>query len=104
MSVIDLVERLTRKVQKLPAMGGGSIGLDANGKTTVTSYITDDGYRLANPDGPEAAGTIIRLQAALENPTPEMIDAGRAALREHTDEEIDVAEIYRAMTQALGGE
>ena len=43
MSVIDLVERLTRKVQKLPAMGGGSIGLDANGKTTVTSYITDDG-------------------------------------------------------------
>ena len=48
--------------------------------------------------------TITRLQAALENPTPEMIDAGRAALREHTDEEIDVAEIYRAMTQALGGE
>ena len=96
MSVIDLVERLTRKVQKLPAMGGGSIGLDANGKTTVTS----DGYRLANPDGPEAADTITRLQAALDEIAGAPLyrtrtGNGRVCLAEHTR---DIAR------KAVGGE
>jgi hypothetical protein len=58
----DLVERLTRKEQRFPAQGGGSIGTDAQGKVTTTSYITDDGYRLRNPDGPEAADRISSLQ------------------------------------------
>jgi hypothetical protein len=60
-STLPIVERLRRKVQRFPATGGGSIGIGADGKTTSSSYVTDDGYRLANPDGPEAAGTIEEL-------------------------------------------
>lgn len=49
-----LVERLRRKAQYFPEQGGGTISAD--GKST--SYITDDGMRLVNPDGPEAADFI----------------------------------------------
>jgi hypothetical protein len=49
-----IVARLLRKVQVFPVQGGGSIG--SGGQST--SYITDDGKRLANPDGPAAADRI----------------------------------------------
>jgi hypothetical protein len=57
-----LVERLRAKRQVLPAFGSATITSD--GRTT--SYITDDGKRLVNPDGPEAADTITELLEALE--------------------------------------
>jgi hypothetical protein len=53
----DLVERLRRKMQRLPAQGGGTISSDG----TATSYITDDGMRLVNPDGPAAANRLTAL-------------------------------------------
>lgn len=53
----ELESRLRRKVQVLPMTGGGSL----NGR----AYITDDGKRLANPDGPEAADTLRRYREAL---------------------------------------
>lgn len=61
----DIVGRLRAKVQRFPAQGGGTIGIGADGKTTSSSYITDDGYRLANPDGPEAATLIEQLEAEI---------------------------------------
>jgi hypothetical protein len=64
--VLPIVERLRLKVQRFPATGGGSIGIDANGKTVSSSYITGDGKRYANPDGPEAADTIEKLVKALK--------------------------------------
>jgi len=54
----DIVERLRRKKRCLPPQGGGSISTDGQ----VTSYVTDDGMRLVNPDGPEAADEIERLR------------------------------------------
>lgn len=98
----DLVKRLRRKVQQFPAFGGGSIGIDADGKTTSTSYITDDGYRHANPDGPEAADrieaqerTIAELQGALES-----ISDPKLAAWEH----IPIVERMRETARkALGG-
>jgi hypothetical protein len=65
----QLLERLLRKEQRFPVQGGGSLSTDGK----VTSYITDDGKRLVNPDGPEAAQAILilseenrRLREALE--------------------------------------
>lgn len=54
----ELVERLRREVQKFPATGGGIVSTDGTGST----YITDNGMRLANPDGPEAADLITALR------------------------------------------
>jgi hypothetical protein len=60
-TVERVLEQLRRKEHRFPAQGGGSIGTDANGKVTTTSYTTDDGLRLVNPDGPEAAELIEAL-------------------------------------------
>ena len=54
----DLEQRLRRKVQVFPMTGGGSL----NGRC----YITDDGKRLANPDGPEAADRLRQYREACE--------------------------------------
>jgi len=63
MSNPSLIERLRRKAQVFPAQGGGGMGIDRDGKATITSYITDDGFRLVNPDGPEATDRIQSLEA-----------------------------------------
>jgi hypothetical protein len=63
---LSIVERLRRKVQVQPAQGSGSLKINADGSCDVETKIWDDGKRLANPDGPEAADTIERLVAALE--------------------------------------
>jgi hypothetical protein len=55
----DLVQRLRRKAQLMPVTGGGSASSDGK----HTSYIRDDGMRLVNPDGPEAADRIERHEA-----------------------------------------
>lgn len=60
----DLVERLLRKEQVFPARGGGAIRL-RSGSAEASCYITDDGKRLVNPDGPEASDEITRLRAEL---------------------------------------
>lgn len=66
----ELIERLKRKVQALPATGGAGVsaaatdGLGNPVETKYFSYITDDGKRLANPDGPAAAD---RLQSLLSD-------------------------------------
>ena len=56
---MGIVEKLRTKVQRFLPTGGGSVSSDGE----VTSYITDDGMRLVNPDGPEAAAEIERLTA-----------------------------------------
>lgn len=69
-----LVERLVRKAKLAPVFGGGSVGFDNNGRPNGSRYYTrDDGMRLVNPDGPEAAhhiaaqdAEIARKDAALE--------------------------------------
>jgi uncharacterized membrane protein len=61
-----VVERLRRKQRLSPVTGGGTIGIDANRKTFSSSYVTDDGMRLVNPDGPEAVALIEELVEALE--------------------------------------
>jgi hypothetical protein len=76
---LPICERLRRKERRLPATGGGSIGTDADGKTTVTSYVTDDGRRLVNPDGPEAADTIEALVEALSAIASQAICYGMSA-------------------------
>lgn len=74
----DIVERLRRKAQLMPMLGGGNIKI-AGGDPyrphaiTSSSYITDDGMRLVNPDGPEAATEIETLRAALRE-TLETVD------------------------------
>lgn len=73
----ELVERLLRKVQVQPAQGSGSLGTRADGTLEAKSQIWDDGYRLANPDGPEAAA---RIQS---------LTADNAVLREHIREQIE---------------
>lgn len=50
----DLLERLRAKRQMMPVLGGGSISSGG----TASHYITDDGMRHVNPDGPEAAARI----------------------------------------------
>ena len=63
----ELVERLRRKRQVQPEQGSGSITVDpVTGETTVKCTITDDGYRLVNPDGPEAATLIEQLHKKVE--------------------------------------
>lgn len=61
---LAICAKLTRKAQVLPSQGGGFIGIDKDGKTISGSYITDDGKRLVNPDGPEAAEIIKELVKA----------------------------------------
>ena len=56
---MSLVERLRAKWQALPASGGGSISFGE----CASHYITDDGKRFVNPDGPEAADELTRLTA-----------------------------------------
>lgn len=58
----SIVERLRRKAQVTPATGGGTISIGGE----ASHYITDDGRRHINPDGPEAADTIECLLEALE--------------------------------------
>jgi hypothetical protein len=72
-----LVERLRRKVQKLPAQGSGFMSVDGGGNVTSGGHIYDDGKRLVNPDGLKAADTI-EAQAT-------RIEALEAALRECID-------------------
>jgi hypothetical protein len=97
----DLVERLRRKMQRLPAQGGGTISSDG----TATSYITDDGMRLVNPDGPAAADRITAL----------LSDVGvlREALTKiasnmpggtHKENSEARREIARTALQGIGGE
>lgn len=62
---MDIVKRLLAKRQVLPMQGGASLGTDSLGNHVSTSYIIDDGMRLVNPDGPEAADTIEALCDAL---------------------------------------
>ena len=62
---LPICEKLRRKEQLFPAQGGGGIGRGLDGQVTVTSYITDDGFRLVNPDGPEAADLLEQLVEAL---------------------------------------
>lgn len=62
----DLIERLRAKWRAAPVLGGGSL----NGPC----YIRDDGMRLRNPDGPEAADEI----AALRERVAELEEALRA--------------------------
>lgn len=57
-----VVERLRAKHQVYPATGGGSVSSDG----TITSYVTDDGTRYVNPDGPEAAKLIESQTAEIE--------------------------------------
>ena len=66
-NVTDIETRLRRKHQAMPAQGSASLGTDGLGNTVSTSYITDDGMRLVNPDGPEAAELIATLRKQLEN-------------------------------------
>ena len=54
----DIVERLQAKWKAAPMLGGGSL----NGPC----YIRDDGMCLRNPDGPEAAETILALRKEVE--------------------------------------
>lgn len=61
----SLVERLRAKVRRFPPQGGGGVSAGP-ARTTATSYVTDDGMRLANPDGPAAADRIEALERALE--------------------------------------
>jgi hypothetical protein len=72
----DIVERLTRKVQVMPSQGGATLASDGS----FTSYTTDDGKRLANPDGPEAADLIQSLQARLSI-SEENVERLREALK-----------------------
>ena len=62
---LPICAKLRRKEQLFPAQGGGGIGRGLDGQVTVTSYITDDGFRLVNPDGPEAADLLEQLVEAL---------------------------------------
>lgn len=55
----ELLIALRAKRQIMPVRGGASLSSDGK----VTSYITDDGMRLINPNGPQAADTIERLEA-----------------------------------------
>lgn len=58
-SVDDLIPKLHRKSQRMPMLGGCVVSGDGSAKT----YITDDGMRLVNPDGPEAAEALTTLQS-----------------------------------------
>lgn len=97
----ELIERLRRKVQVTPAIGGGSICADG----TSTWYTTDDGYRLANPDGPEAADTLSAYQdriERLEEALGQMVSAWEALPGPH---HYSVSEVQKwlvgPMTQAI---
>ena len=59
---VPLRERLLAKFQAMPAQGTGWVKFDGTGATE----IWDDGKRLVNPDGPEAAEIITDLLEALE--------------------------------------
>lgn len=59
--------KLTRKAQVLPPQGSGYIARHPTTDLPVAKIQTwDDGKRLANPDGPEAAAVIESLVEALE--------------------------------------
>jgi hypothetical protein len=62
---IPICEKLERKVQVLPAQGSGFVSIDSKGRVRSGSAIRNDGKRLANPDGPEAAAIIKELVEAL---------------------------------------
>ena len=57
-----MVARLRRKIAVWPAQGSGSLSSDGK----VTSHIYDDGKRLINPDGPQAAALLTTLAARNE--------------------------------------
>jgi hypothetical protein len=98
------LERLRLKVQRFPATGGGSIGIDANGKTVSSSYIIDDGKRYANPDGPEAADTIAALFEALKalEPYLDAIVCYASSMDEHEPNRLAVN--ARALLAKLEGD
>ena len=72
--IAALLERLARKHQVFTALGGGTISHEG----ASTSYITDDGMRLANPDGPEAATAIRQLMAENERLRDTMKEIGHS--------------------------
>lgn len=61
----NLVERLRRKEQLTPGMGSTTVSRNDDGSLKIEQHIWDDGKRLVNPDGPEAADEITRLTAKL---------------------------------------
>lgn len=61
MQIDELIARLRSRKQVFPAVGGGHIAPSSAG-----AYITDNGYRLVNPDGQHAADRIEALTAEVE--------------------------------------
>lgn len=57
-----LLERLRERWQQLPPTGGGNIAVGGH----ASHYITDDGKRLINPDGPAAATAIEAILGELD--------------------------------------
>jgi hypothetical protein len=59
-------------VRLFPTQGGGSVHIAPAGypheaiQITSDHYVTDDGMRLANPDGPAAADHIEHLERTME--------------------------------------
>lgn len=69
--ISELIERLKRKRQTMPVTGGGFIKMSGGYphkpvEITSGSYVTDNGVRLVNPDGPEAATALEALQSENE--------------------------------------
>lgn len=114
----ELVERLRRKEQRFPVQGGGSIGIDRKGNRVSTSYVTDDGMRLANPDGPEAADRITALEAenarlrealtiaeeSLDQLLDDMGDDGQCVCIDAKEEAVEALATVRAALQHNGDE
>lgn len=86
----DLIERLRAKWRAAPVLGGGSL----NGPC----YIRDDGMRLRNPDGPEAADELSALR--------ERVEALEGAARAVCDGQATPASVnnLRAILAQQGGE
>lgn len=85
----SLIERLRARRQVMPAQGGG--GISGN------SYVTDDGFRNINPDGPEAADELSALR--------EKVAGLKGALQNIADGwPFPVAEARRALLDLQGGE
>ena len=102
--VQDIAERLRRKARTMPQMGGGFISETPTSAQTIKagSYISDDGMRLVNPDGPEAAAEIERLRAALQH-SREAVTKECADVAEwnsyYPQEGEDIAKAIRALSQ-----
>jgi len=99
----DLIERLRAKWRAAPVLGGGSL----NGRC----YISDDGMRLRNPDGPEAADEIAALRARvaeLEAENDRLTKAvgsgilGELLNDEETDEFVNFIKFLRGQTKEAG--